>query len=206
MPACSTKRWISRWRFSGKRPATVTVTTTLPSGGLGSLFTGPRRTRSTMPASESRSTALRTSEAFDSNPCMNRTFPSLSGLCSTLIHTQSLASDRGLLFVIFVTLANATGDPPTHFIGPTNDRNTAATLLVDDLLLRTFGRINLDLTRLTRADLDGGLGKDGCAGQQPQWDQDGIPHHIVLQAPARWAIKAQPAGALRVHALFKAGV
>src|SRR5215217_603269 len=32
MPACSTKPWISRWRFSGERPATVTVTTTLPSG------------------------------------------------------------------------------------------------------------------------------------------------------------------------------
>src|SRR4051794_30074805 len=95
--------------------------------------------------------------------------------------SQSLTSDRGLLFVIFVTLANATGDPPARFIGPTNDRDAAATLLADDLLLRTSARVNL---HPARADLNGGLSKTRRAAQQPQRDQDGILHHIFLHAPA----------------------
>src|SRR5215212_450549 len=113
------------------------------------------------------------------------------------------SGDRGLLFVIFVTLANATGDPLARFIGPTNDRDAAATLLADDLLLRASARVNL---HPTRADLNGGLSKGCCAGQQPQRDQDGILHQIFLQAPARWVIDAQHAEASRVQALFKAGI
>src|SRR3954452_2748768 len=86
-----------------------------------------------------------------------------------------------LFLIIFVTLANATGDPPIHFIGPANDRDAAAPLLADDPLLTSSTRINF---HAPWADLNGGLTKGRCAGQQPQRDQDGILHQIFLQAPA----------------------
>src|SRR3954463_13317264 len=69
---------------------------------------------------------------------------------------QALARERGLLFIIFVTLANATGDPSTRFVCATNDRDTAATLLPNDPLLTRSARVNL---YSTWADLNGGLGK-----------------------------------------------
>jgi len=114
-----------------------------------------------------------------------------------------MTQQEPLFLIIFVTLANATGDPPTRFIGPANDRDAAAPLLADDPLLTTPTRINF---HSTWADLNGGLTKGRCAGQQPQRDQDGILHLIFLQAPAQWVINAQRAGASRVQALFKAGV
>src|SRR4051794_14435518 len=88
-------------------------------------------------------------------------------------------SPCGLLLVIFVTLANATGDPPTRFVDPTNDRDAATPLLADDPLLTSSPRINF---HAPRANLDGGLSKDRCAGQQSQRDQDSILHHIPPRA------------------------
>src|SRR3954447_11333264 len=64
------------------------------------------------------------------------------------------------LLIVFVTLANATGGPPTRFVDPANDRDAAATTLFpDDLFLtrpRASARIDL---HPARTELNGGLGR-----------------------------------------------
>src|SRR3954447_19919881 len=75
-----------------------------------------------------------------------------------------------LLLVVFGTLANATGGPPTRFVDPANDRDAAATLFPDDPFLarpRASARINL---HPARTELNGGLGRSRRAAQQHQRD------------------------------------
>src|SRR3954464_15150918 len=69
---------------------------------------------------------------------------------------RRMTQPASLLLIIFVTLANATGDPPPRFIGPANDRDAAAPLLADDPLLTSSARINF---QSTWADLNGELSK-----------------------------------------------
>src|SRR4051812_7828659 len=97
----------------------------------------------------------------------------------TPLPRSRMTQPASLFLIIFVTLANATGDPPPRFIGPANDRDAATPLLADDPLLTRSTRINF---HAAWADLNGGLSKGRCAGQQSQRDQDSILHHIPPRA------------------------